>query len=492
MELKSKNFIALITLFIVVGCGFKSGKSLSLNSKSGTEANAEKQNILFIAIDDLRPMISSYGETQMVTPNIDRLASEGIQFNNAFTNIAVCGASRASIMTGIRPSYRRFNDYTSRASTDVPNAVTLNQLFKENGYETISYGKIYHHPDDNKEHWTEMDNGSKQNDYQDLNSIAKRLNGELGSHGKKGPVIEYPDVSDYSYNDGKVTKKAINKLRELKTSNKPFFMALGYVAPHLPFIQPKKYWDLYNHESIELAKNGYQPENAPYISMASQHYSSELRNMYLDIPKKGNLNDELSRNLVHGYYASVSYMDALIGEVIQSLDDLGLRENTTIVLWSDHGFFLGEHGMWCKHSTFYEAIKIPLIISSSKYKNNQTTQSMTELVDIYPTLCDIAQLDAPDYLHGMSLIPVLTNPEKILKTEIYTRYKEGEAVVDIDYSYTEFYRDGQYLGNMLYNLNTDSEQNTNISKEPSAAALVVKYKEKLKIMRDKVDKDPIQ
>ena len=154
-------------------------------------------------------------------------------------------------------------------------------------------------------------------------SIQRKRNGEKGSHGNKGPAFEYPDVDNYAYNDGKITKKAIEKLKSLKKKNKPFFMALGYVSPHLPFIQPKKYWDLYDHNSINLANNPFHPEDAPNIAIRSQHYSSELRNMYLDIPKAGNLNDDLSRNLIHGYYASVSYMDALIGELIQSLDDLG-------------------------------------------------------------------------------------------------------------------------------------------------------------------------
>jgi arylsulfatase A-like enzyme len=212
--------------------------------------------------------------------------------------------------------------------------------------------------------------------------------------------------------------------------------------------------------------------------------------MYLDIPAEGNLDDELSRNLIHGYYASVSYLDALIGDLIQGLDDLGLRENTTIVLWSDHGYFLGEHGMWCKHSTFYEAVKIPLMISTPNYAKNEITESFTELVDIYPTLCEIANIEAPTYLQGESLTPVLKDPTTMLKTEIYTRYKEGEAVIDKDFSYTEFYRGKEYLGNMMYDLHKDLKQNLDISKMPENAELVEKYSEKLKAMRMKVDQKP--
>ena len=452
----------------------------------------KKQNILFISIDDFRPKISSYGETKMITPNIDKLASEGLQFNNAYTNIAVCGASRASIMTGIRPSEKRFNDFSTRASVDTPNAIPLNRIFKENGYETISYGKIYHHKDDFQEYWTEKDGGQIQSDFQDPISIARIENAERGEYGKKQPTFEYPDVDDYAYNDGKITKRAINKLKALKNENKSFFMAIGYVSPHLPFIQPKKYWDMYDHDAIKLADNSFQPKNSPDIAIEAQHNSAEMRKNYLDIPENGQLDDSLARNLIHGYYASVTYMDALIGELIKELDDLGLRENTTIVFWSDHGYFLGEHGFWCKHSTFEEAVKIPFIISSPSHIKNKTTTSFTELVDVYPTLCDIANIKAPSYLQGESLIPVLENPSTILKTEVYTRYKQGEAVIDKDFSYTEFYEGEKYLGNMLYDNLNDYKQNTDISKLSSNKLVVKKYKEKLKVMREKVNKDTFQ
>lgn len=495
MKLKKNNFkilFLLIVSFNFFACNNKTNKQKANDSKEVFSQNTNKQNILFITIDDFRPKINSYGETKMITPNIDKLANQSVKFNNAFTNIAVCGASRASIMTGIRPSQERFTSYSTRASEDVPNAIPLNRIFKENGYETISYGKIFHHLDDFKEFWTDVDKGTVQSDFQDSVSIRTIENAERGEYGKKEPVFEYPDVDDYAYNDGKITRNAINKMKLLKKENKPFFMAVGYVSPHLPFIQPKKYWDLYDHDSIQLADNTFLPENAPMIAKTSQHNSAELRKNYIGLPKEGNLDDELSRNLIHGYFASVSYMDALIGELVQGLDDLGLRENTTIVLWSDHGYFLGEHGMWCKHSTFYEAVKIPLLISSPQYAKSQTTESFTELVDIYPTLCDLANIEAPSYVQGKSLIPVLEDPSTILKTEIYTRYKEGEAVIDKNYSYTEFYKGEEYLGNMLYDMKKDVKQNVDISKQDGNDRIVEKYKVKLKKMREYVNTDYLE
>ena len=456
-----------------------------------SQEQTKKQNILFISIDDFRPKISSYGETKMITPNIDKLASEGLQFNNAYTNIAVCGASRASLMTGIRPSLNRFNDFSTRAQVDAPQAISLNQLFMDNGYETISYGKIYHHSDDFQQHWSEKDKGQIQSDFQDPKSIERVNNAEKGEYGNKNLTYEYPDVDDYAYNDGKITQNAIYKLKVLKEDDQPFFMAIGYVSPHLPFIQPKKYWDMYDHDSIQLADNSYQPKNSPFIAIEAQHNSAELRKNYLDIPAQGKLDDDLARNLIHGYYASVSYMDALIGELIKELDDLGLRDNTTIILWSDHGYFLGEHGFWCKHSTFHEAVKIPFIMSSPGYAKNQITDSFTELVDVYPTLCELANITPPTYIHGKSLTPVLKNPSIQLKDEIYTRYKQGEAVIDANYSYTEFYRGKTYVGNMMYDMKNDLKQNIDISKTPANAKLVKMYSQKLKVMRDFVDKDPI-
>ena len=458
---------------------------------TGCQNEETKHNILFISIDDLKPSINSYGDSKMITPNIDKLASEGVQFNNAFTNIAVCGASRASLMTGIRPSEKRFNDFSTRAAKDVPDAISLNELFKNNGYETISYGKIYHHNDDFGEHWTEIGERAEQADFQDPKSIEMRDNAERGEYGKKNPIIEYPEVSDYAYHDGKITVKAIEKLKEMKENNKPFFLAIGYVSPHLPFIQPKKYWDMYEHEKIELADNPFQPKNSPDIAIEAQHNSAELRKNYLNIPANGPLGDDLSRDLIHGYFASVSYMDVLIGELVDALDNLGLRDNTTIVLWSDHGYFLGEHGFWCKHSTFYEAVHVPLIISSPKFSNNIPTDSFTELVDIYPTLCELTDIEAPSYIQGQSLVSVLEDSSVELKKEIYTRYKQGEAVIDKDYSYTEFVENGQYLGNMLYDMNNDRKQNEDISKKSSNLELVKYYSEKLKAMRAFVDQDPI-
>ncbi|MGB2128524.1 MAG: sulfatase [Flavicella sp.] len=451
----------------------------------GYGQNTSKHNILFIAIDDMRPYLASYGSTQLKTPHLDKLASESIQFENAYCNIAVCGASRASIMTGVRPNQKRFAKYYSTASKDLPGAVSLQGLFKKNGYTTVSYGKIYHNPSDFQEDWSELDDTHEQFDYQSVASL--EIIKTLPKGRVKGPAFEVADVSDETYSDGITTKKAIKRLKKFKKSKKPFFLAVGYVSPHLPFIQPKKYWDMYSEKDIKLADNPFQPKNSPKQAV---HNSPELRGMYTGIPKQGPLPLTLAKNLVHGYYASVSYTDALIGKLICTLEDLGLRENTTIILWGDHGFFLGEHGMWTKHSTLKEAIHVPLLVSSPGVTPAKT-KAMTEYVDIYPSLCELAGVKAPSYLHGTSFVPVLKNPTSQVKNEIYTRYARGEAVLDADFSYTEFVNKNGVPGAcMLFDMLKDPNQNTDVSKRPTYKDIVKKYRNKLKKMRTEMDNDP--
>ena len=295
------------------------------------------KNILFIAVDDLRPLINSYGNSQMITPHLDQLSKSGIQFNNAYCNIAVCGGSRASIMTGIRPSYTRFAKYYSKASEDTPEAKSLHGLFKQNGYETYSYGKIFHFAEDFESDWTFIDDSHEQFDYQtqDSKAIVKTLDPKGR---RKGPAFEFADVKDDKYSDGKITEMAIKRLKKLKNKTTPFFLAVGYVSPHLPFIQPTKYGNLYKDGDLQLASNPYKIKDAPKNAV---HNSPELRGMYTGIPEKGLLSEELSKQLIHGYYASVSYTDALVGKLIKTLDDLNLRDDTIIILWGDHGFKLG-------------------------------------------------------------------------------------------------------------------------------------------------------
>ena len=446
----------------------------------------KKQNILFIGVDDLRPLINSYGHKQMITPNIDKLAKDGIQFNQAYVNIAVCGASRASILTGIRGSFTRFDSYTSRADKDAPEATTLAQIFKENGYRTASIGKISHFADDSKSDWDDFYSFRNGSDYKNPISLKRQKEiKKIRPDGKyAGPPFEYSSASDDEYNDGKLTNVAINQLKKYKESNEPFFLAVGYILPHLPFIQPKKYGDLYDYDDLIFTEQRTQPVNAPERSIA--HDWTELRNWYIDIPESGPVSFKMEENLIKSYYATITYLDTLIGKLLNSLEELGLKDNTTIVFWSDHGFFLGEHGMWCKHHTFNEAIHVPLIISSPMMKKGYKSDAMIEYVDLYPTICEIAGITPPNYIHGESFVSVLKNPEKEHKTEIYSRYQTLEVVQDKKFSYHEVlqHNTGKVLYNMLFDMENDKKQYFNISNNSEYLEIVNSYSKKLKLMRD--------
>ena len=461
----------------------------------------KKQNILFIGVDDLRPLINSYGHKQMKTPNIDKLASEGVQFNQAYTNVAVCGASRASILTGVRGNNSRFYRYYSRVDEDLPKAITLAKLFKKNGYKTASLGKIYHNTRDNIDEWDIHKTFQDFTGYQNKKSV-EAMNDRKEKHpnGKfKGPAFEYANVNDDAYNDGKLADYAIKTLKNFKETGDSFFLAVGFISTHLPFIQPEKYGNLYDDNDVVFSKLRDVPINAPSRAI---HQWSELRNAYLDIPKNGPVSAKMEKDLIKSYYASVSYMDAMLGKLIKALDDLDLRENTTIVFWSDHGFFLGEHGFWCKHHTFQEAIHVPLIVSSPGMKKNVQSDALVEYVDIYPTISEIAGLNPPEYIHGKSFVPLLKNPKLGFKDQIYSRYQFREVVQDLDYSYHEilYYPETEknkygakthipgtkivVSQKMLFDMRNDSFQSIDISSYPENSDIVKKYSQKLKKMRD--------
>ena len=462
----------------------------------------KKQNVLFIGVDDLRPLINSYGQKQMKTPNIDKLASEGVQFNQAYTNVAVCGASRASILTGVRGSNSRFYRYYSRVDEDLPKAVTLAKLFKKNGYKTASLGKIYHNSQDNIDEWDVHKSFQNFTGYQNPESLKLRKDRDErhpSTGNLKGPAFEYADVNDNAYNDGKLTDFAIKTLTDFKKSGDSFFLAVGYISTHLPFIQPKKYGDMYDNNDLVYSQLRDIPVNAP---SRANHQWSELRNAYLDIPQDGPVSDQMEKDLIKSYYASVSYMDAMLGKLINALDDLGLRENTTIVFWSDHGFFLGEHGFWCKHHTFQEAIHVPLIVSSPGMKSNLQSDALVEYVDIYPTISELAGLDPPDYIHGKSFVPLLKNPNLDFKDQIYSRYQFREVIQDKKYSYHEIlyypeteknkYGAKDHIAGtkivvnqkMLFDMKNDKLQSVDISNYPENKNIVEQYSRKLKKMRD--------
>jgi len=425
----------------------------------------KKPNILFIAVDDLRPELNFYGAKHIESPNLDALASESLVFDRAYCSVPTCGASRASILTGMRPTRYRYLTHDVWVDKQSPEAITLPELFKNNGYTTISNGKIFHHKNDRSEAWDEIwrPTGNTR-DYHDQNNIA--LNEVEGQRGKP---FEATKTDELDYFDGKIATKGIEDLKKLQDSGKPFFLAMGFMKPHLPFNAPQKYWDLYPIDQIQLPESYVQPKNIPSNAF---HKFGELRR-YHGIPEEGALNDDTAKKLIQGYYACVSYVDSQIGRVLDALDASGLSENTIVVLWGDHGWNLGEHKLWCKHCTFETSLHSPLVVKVPGKTNGQHTSAVTEFIDIYPSLAELAGLEIPkNQLEGASFVPFLEGKER---KKDYAISKFGDAVTLIkgNYFYSEWTDDsGTPYTRMLFDHTTDPLELNNLAEREEYKELV--------------------
>ncbi|MCA9031503.1 MAG: sulfatase [Planctomycetaceae bacterium] len=426
-----------------------------------TASAADRPNVLFIAVDDLRPELGCYGAEHIQSPNIDRLASSGVLFEQAFCMVPTCGASRASMMTGIRPARKRFVSYLTRADEDAPGTLTLNTQFRQNGYYTVSLGKVFHHATDNAIGWSEP--AWRPNNvpwYRDpANAKLHEQQQEKGAR-TRGPAWESADVADDAYADGVIAQHAIADLRRLSEREEPFFLAVGFLKPHLPFIAPQKYWDLYDHSKIQLPENYHAPKDAPAESI---HSSGELR-AYAGIPEKGPVSDETARNLIHGYYACVSYTDAQIGKLLDELDRLNLSDNTIVVLWGDHGWNLGEHTLWCKHSCYETSLHIPLIVRAPGIDAGQRRTQLIESIDLYPTLCELAALTPPEHLQGQSFVGVMKDPSAEWKSAAVSRFQNGDTIRTDAFRFTEYTNNkGKQTSQMLYDHKSDPNENQNVA-----------------------------
>lgn len=443
---------------------------------SAAEMPTRKPNVLFIAVDDLRPQLGCYGHVQMISPHIDRLAADGVVFNRAYCQSPVCGASRASLLSGIRATRdRSFNGYLHHADRDWGAPLSLPNHFRNHGYHTVSNGKIYHHRDDGAGSWSEPAWGPK-GPWAGRGYLVQANQETARARNGLGPAYEYADVDDGAYADGKTADKAISDLNRLAKMDQPFFLAVGFMKPHLPFNAPKKYWDLYDAGKIDLADNPYRPKDAPDAAI---HNWGELR-AYHEIPEKGPLSEEMARTLIHGYYACTSYTDAQIGRVLGELDRLGVADDTIVVLWGDHGWNLGEHTLWCKHCHFQTSLIAPLIVRIPGLKGGIRTDGLTEFVDIYPSLCELAGLPVPEHTEGRSFVPLVKNPDRAWKEAVYSRFHSGDSVRTDRYCYTEWTgKDGKMTARMLYDQKLDPDENVNISERSENAQLVKELSERL-------------
>lgn len=428
---------------------------------------ADKPNILFIAVDDLRPQMNCYGKSFMKTPHLDALAARGVLFERAYCMVPTCGASRASLMTSIRPTPNRFVTHLAWAEKEAPGVVPLNTHFKNNGYTTISLGKIYHHPEDHLEGWSEKPWRPFGQEYQDTKGHQLVISQEKASRPNKkehrGMPYENFDAPEENYKDHELASRAVRQLKTFASdSQQPFFLAVGFMKPHLPFVAPKKYWDLYDRASIRLPDNYRPPENAPSQAV---HASGELRS-YATIPPAGPVSDETALNMIHGYYACVSFVDAQIGRLVAALKENGLDEETIVVLWGDHGWQLGEHGMWNKHSCFETSMHAPLIFVTPTVQSirpGTRVPALTEFIDVYPTLCDLAGLPKPDHLQGISLVPLMQHPELPGKGYAVGRFGPGDTIRSDQYRYSEYSgKDSNVFARMIYDHHTDPHETVNL------------------------------
>jgi iduronate 2-sulfatase len=505
-----------------------SSGALAASALLGCRVGGPKRrpNVLFIPVDDLRTELGCYGVSHVVSPNIDRLAESGMRFGQAHCQSALCNPSRASLLTGLRPDTIRVWDLQTDLRTTVPDAVTLPQHFRQNGYHTLGIGKVFHNIFPDPPSWDEgvfldgfpFDPDAVYAGEEGLEIQARKRQalvdagrGEsakdrFGYYYLKAVATEATDVPDNAYYDGAQTDWAVEKLSELAGREEPFFLAVGYYRPHLPFNAPKRYWDLYDRETIPLAENDFFPRSTPSMAINSMR---EVRG-YTDFahvkhPTEGSLTEEEARLLKHGYLASVSYTDAQVGRLLDALEEEGLAEDTLVILWGDHGWKLGEHNSWGKMTNFETDTRAPLLLRApGQLRAGLSTERLVEFVDIYPTLCELCGLPVPPGLEGLSAVPLLSQPDRPWKTAVFSQYLRSGAWVGPDGAEymgrtlrTERYRYGEWrlweeeraaggawatvdpVAVELYDHATDPGENENLAGRPEHADRVVELRGRL-------------
>lgn len=491
-----------------------------------TLAQDKKPNVVFIAVDDLKPLLNCYGENYMITPNFDRLAKMGVIFTNAHVQQAVCGPSRTSVLTGTYPDHNKVWDLQTDFRKSAPNLVSMPEHFKNNGYYTLITGKkIFHDGSCSSGHdaksWSKPYALSDKFDKKQqspafrlfhndsIHQLIPKYIAEAKKSGLKEKEAienyafkklmissESANVSDESYEDGVYANEAVKTLKKLSKKNKPFFYAIGFSRPHLPFNAPKKYWDLYDIEKVSLAQFQELIPNTPeYI----YHTFGELR-AYNDIDDNYNLKNKLpeekQRELIHGYMACVSYVDAQLGKILDAIEKNDLSDNTIIVLWGDHGYHLGDHAMWNKHSNFEQATRIPYLFAGPMIAKNRIVDQPVELLDLFPTLFDLCTVQIPNQVDGISLKNLLDdNTETVVVKDFamsqYPRHgnRMGYTIRTKQFRYTEWHKNG-YNSNKdydekniefreFYDYNVDPLETDNKINNQS-------YSESVKLLKDKL------
>ncbi|WP_298238532.1 sulfatase [uncultured Algibacter sp.] len=473
-----KNYLLMLCMVLpLLGC------------KAQVDTPNAKPNVLLIMVDDLKPAINAFGDKHALTPNLDKLTKKGMRFDNAYANQAVCAPSRFTLMLGSHGTNTGLYSLGNKLREKIPNAVTMPQYFAKHGYRTESLGKIFHighgNPGDDQsfsvphfkdkvvEYVLPESTDGGQLTIEEAYFQNKAILDDNGAKLPKGAAYEAPEVEDEAYADGRVANETIKRLREAKERGTPFFIASGYARPHLPFCAPKKYWDMYDPNMLPVTNINQMPKGAP--EGAGKNILSEIGN-YKPTTEALLHTEEYKRKLVHGYYASTSYVDAQIGKVIDELDRLDLTKNTIIVLWGDHGFHLGELGIWTKHVNYEIATHIPIVVvAEGVTKPNSSTQQFAETVDVFPTLCELAGLPQPKEnvvqpIDGVSLVPVLKDSEARVRDYAYHYYPKkqlgiGRAIRTNQYRMVEWTKKGKEPVYELYDYTDGDLETVNIAEQ---------------------------
>ena len=459
---------------------------------AGSCATAQdKPNVLLLLVDDLKPNIGAYGDRFAHTPNIDKLASSGMRFDLAYCNQAVCAPSRFTLLLGSHSTSTGLYGLGSQLRDVLPDAVTMPQFFASKGYRTESLGKVFHighgnfgDPDSFQvQHFHEKVIEYLEPESTDGGQLTREeayfTNQKLGQIRSlpRGAAYESPDVADEAYADGRVASETIQRLQQAKKRRRengtPFFMVAGFARPHLPFSAPKKYWDLFDADKLPMP----EIEGLPSQSVPAGHKRGGEISNFKPVPTdpKTEFSSELKRDLIHGYYASTAYVDAQIGKVLDELERLDFDQNTIVVLWGDHGWHLGDLGIWTKHTNYEQANRIPILIRAPGVtKTGSSTKQLAESVDIFPTIAELAGFGKPEVtqrLDGVSLVPVLQDGSARVRDHAYHAYpkrKLGRAIRTQRYRLVEW----QPLNNReakpeyeLYDYSDSVVEEINIAKE---------------------------
>tara|TARA_Y100000589_G_scaffold167402_1_gene159311 strand:- start:14 stop:1564 length:1551 start_codon:yes stop_codon:yes gene_type:complete len=448
--------IVIIQLFISL-LSINNCNESSIKDKSFSNSQ-KKPNVLLIIADDLNCDLGAYGNSVVKTPNIDRLAKRGVLFENAHVQYPLCGPSRASFLTGMYTNQTLITRNNMNLRNSIPDVITLGQRFRQQGYQSVRIGKMFHYDNpsaigtsgnDDIYSWDQTVNpyGRDKIEEYKINTLTTR---------RYGGTLSWlaADGKDEEQTDGIGASEAIKKLNDFAMSDTPFFLAVGFFRPHTPFVAPKKYFDLYERKKIEIPKS-----SSEYLATLPEPAAKSIR------AKKNQLNleKELAQEIKEAYYATISFVDAQVGRLLDQLEASGLDKNTIIVFTSDHGYHMGEHGHWQKQTLFENATRIPLIISAPNLENiGARSKSPVELIDLYPTLMDLTDINSPDHIVGKSLEPIIKNVNTSVRGSALTRWRNGYSIKTKRHRLTKWGINGE-LGYELYDHKNDKKELINLA-----------------------------